>query len=73
MAFLEASRCEVLLLIGTTGEVVPASMVPYEAKKQGATIIEINPEISAYTRSITDLFLPGKAGEVMKELANQIF
>ena len=73
MSFKEASRCEVMLLIGTTGEVVPASMVPYEAKKGGATIIEINPEISVYTKTITDIFIPGKAGEIMNQLAGLIF
>ena len=64
----EAMKADVILIIGTTGEVMPACMIPYQAKKNGATIIEINPNKSNYTDSITDVFLQGKATEVMKAL-----
>lgn len=70
---LEASQnCEVMLVIGTTGEIVPASSLPYMAKENGAIIIEINTNPSAYTNSITDVFLQGKATEVMSELMKEI-
>ncbi|SFZ98978.1 NAD-dependent protein deacetylase of SIR2 family [hydrothermal vent metagenome] len=70
---LEAARdCEVMLVIGTTGEIVPASTLPYMAKEMGAKIIEINTNDSAYTNTITDVFLRGKATEVMTKIIDQI-
>ena len=64
----EAELADVFLVIGTTGEVMPACMIPDIAKQRGAKIIEINPEPSAFTYNITDIFLKGKAGEVMEKL-----
>ena len=69
-AVIEAEKSDIMLMIGTTGEVMPASMIPRMAKNSGAKIIEINTERSLYTDDITDLFLQGKAGEVAKELLN---
>ena len=68
----ESQVAEVVLLIGTTGEVMPAAMIPRVAKNNGATIIEINPEESFYTNEITDIFLQGKAGTVMDRLITEI-
>jgi NAD-dependent deacetylase len=68
----ESRIADVFLIIGTTGEVVPASTIPWQAKTHGAAIIEINPEPSAYTHAITDIFLPGKAGEILPELVKTV-
>ena len=59
-----AEKSDVMLLIGTTGEVMPASLVPRLAKNFGSKIVEINPQETVYTSSITDIFLSGKAAEV---------
>lgn len=67
-AVIEAGKADVFLMIGTTGEVMPASMIPRIAKNSGAKIIEMNTEKSLYTDEITNLFLQGKAGAVAKEL-----
>lgn len=67
-SFLESERADLFILIGSTGEIMPASFIPYEAKRNGAKIIEINTEVSNYTNSITDVFLQGKATEVMSKL-----
>jgi NAD-dependent deacetylase len=64
-------QADVYLVIGTTGIIVPASLLPYEAKRNGAVIIEINLNPAEYTGRITDFFLQGKAGEILPEL-NQI-
>ncbi len=63
-----ASMAEVMLIIGSTGEVMPASQIPYHAKQNGAVIIEVNPGISNFTNTITDIYLEGKATEVMGKL-----
>jgi len=71
-SFEAARKAEVMLVIGTTGEVMPASMIPYEAARNGATIIEINPEATPFTKQITNVFLEGKAGEVLPELLQRV-
>jgi len=69
---LAAQNADVVLIIGTTGEVYPAASIPIEAKRNGATVVEINTEKSNYTDSITDFFLQGKASELLGELENEI-
>lgn len=69
----EVNLADVLLIIGTTGEVMPAGMLPSIAKSNGAKIIEINPQRSAFTNSLTDLFLQGPAGEISKQLDSYLF
>lgn len=64
----ESEKCDLFILVGTTGEIMPASVIPYTAKQNGAKIIEINTNPSNYTNSITDIFLKGKATEVFKTL-----
>ena len=72
-SFALAEKADAVLVIGTTGEVTPAAYIPTVAKQNGAKIIEINPAESAYTNSITDIYIPGKAGEVLTEILNKIY
>jgi NAD-dependent deacetylase len=72
-AYEAASLSEIFLVIGTTGEVMPANQIPFIAKNNGAKIIEVNPHESNYTNAITDVFLKGKATEVMERLAKELF
>lgn len=67
-----AHRAEAVLVIGTTGEVMPAARVPMLAKQCGAAVVEINIRPSAYTHAITDVFLQGPAGEIMQALAEAV-
>jgi len=67
-----AEKADVFLLIGTTGEVMPASQIPHLAKSNGAKIIEVNPNPSNYTHQITDIFLQGKATEVMGAILKEL-
>lgn len=71
-SFTEAMRTDVVLVIGTTGEVMPACAIPYEAQKNGAKIIEINPNKSNYTDMVTNVFLNGKATEMMGTLERHL-
>ena len=72
-AYEAADISDVFLIIGTTGEVMPANQFPLLAKEHGATIIEVNPKESNYTPAITDIFLQGKATEIMELLAQALF
>ncbi len=71
-AFSEAGKADCFLLIGTTGTVIPANQIPVLAKSNGAMIIEINPDPSEYTSSITDIFIQEKAGPAMGQLMENI-
>lgn len=68
----DAIKADVLLIIGTSGEVSPANRVPFIAKEKGAFIIEINNEKSNYTNAITDIFIQAKAGETLPLLDSLI-
>ena len=63
------SKTDLMILIGTTGEIYPASFIPYEAKERGAFIVEINPAESAYTAKITDIHIKKPAVEAMKKMS----
>ncbi|MBU8893418.1 MAG: NAD-dependent deacylase [Bacteroidales bacterium] len=67
-SFEAAKNADLIIIIGSTGEVVPASSIPSFAKQNGAKIIEINPEKTLFTNSITDIFLQGKATEIMNKI-----
>ncbi|MBN2364216.1 NAD-dependent deacylase [candidate division WOR-3 bacterium] len=67
-SFYEAGESDVVLVIGTSGEVMPACSFPFAAKSRGARIIEINTEPSSFTGSISDVFIENKATSAMKLL-----
>jgi NAD-dependent deacetylase len=71
-AFLEAERTDVMLVIGTSGEVMPAALVPRIAKSKGAVLIEINPAESNYTRYLSDIFIEAPAAAAMTHLLQEI-
>ncbi len=66
-----AQKTDLMLVIGTTGEVTPACHVPIIAKHNGATIIEINPSESAYTNTTTDIYIKQKAGIALDAIAKE--
>ena len=72
LSFKEAEIADVFLVVGTTGEIYPAALIPQIAKTNGATIIEVNISPSKYTNTITDIFLQGKAGEVLPSLVDEV-
>jgi len=51
---------------------MPASVIPQIAKKNGATIIEVNSNPSNYTNSITDVFLHERATVAMNRLCKHL-
>jgi len=67
-----ADRTDVMLVVGSTGEVYPAALVPRRASDAGAKIIEINPEPSEFTGSITDIHIPLKAGDAFGLLEEEL-
>ena len=68
LSFGEVSKADLFLVIGTTGEIMPASSIPIAFSDLGKKVIEINVEPSGYTTGITDIFLQGKASEVLQDI-----
>jgi len=71
-SIFETSNADLWILVGTTGEIMPASMLPVNASENGAYIIEVNINESNYTGSITDLFIKGKASGVLSSIKKLI-
>jgi NAD-dependent deacetylase len=67
-----ASRTDVMLVVGSTGEVYPAALVPRWASDAGAKIIEVNPEPSAFTETLADIHIPLKAGDAFGLLEEEL-
>jgi len=67
-----ASGSDVMLVIGTSGEVMPACGLPVLVKENGGKIIEINTLPSSYTDSITDIYFEEKAGSIMPRIIEEI-
>ncbi|MCB0159603.1 MAG: NAD-dependent deacylase [Caldilineaceae bacterium] len=69
-AWRAAETCDVMLVVGTSGVVYPAAQLPFVAKEQGATIIEINPEPGV--AAVADVVLAGPSGEVAPALVRAV-
>ena len=67
-----AMNANVFLIVGAHGAVAPVNRIPLIAKEHGAFIIEVNKEKSLYTNRITDIFLQGRAAEVMPKLVHLV-
>ncbi len=59
-----------LLVVGTSGVVIPAGLLPRMIKEIGGVVIEVNVEETAIT-PYTDVLLKGKAGEVLPRLVEE--
>ena len=66
----ESQLCDLMIIIGTSGEVFPAALIPENAKFYGAKIIEINTKPSNYTDTLADIFIEGKASVVLRKIVN---
>jgi len=67
-----SSECDIMLVVGTSAVVQPAAYMPIIARENGAIIIEINPEETPLTGSISNYLLKGRAGEVMNRLLKSL-
>jgi NAD-dependent deacetylase len=62
-----SSACDVFLSVGTSTVVYPAAMLPEIALRNGATVIEINPDETPLTSSAT-FSLRGLSGVILPQL-----
>jgi NAD-dependent deacetylase len=64
-----AESCRVLLVVGTHGEVFPASELPEIARRAGAVVVEV---ARGRTRVHADLRVHGEAGAVLGSLVDLV-
>ncbi len=67
----EAGRADLVLVVGTSGVVMPAGLIPYIVKRSGGVLVEVNVEETGYT-GLADLHIRGKAGEVLARLGKAL-
>lgn len=67
-----AQKSDVMLVIGTSGEVMPACQMPIIVKQNGGSIIEINTLPSAFTEGISDFYFENKAGKILPQISAAI-
>lgn len=66
-AFEYSQTSDVMLVVGTSGLVSPASQLPVMAHRAGKTVIEVNPDDSTITR-YADIKVDGKSGEALPQI-----
>lgn len=64
LAYEALEKCDVMLVIGTSGVVQPAASMGLYAKEHGAFVAEINLEPTPYSRALS-VSLQGKAGDLV--------
>ncbi|MCE5336476.1 MAG: NAD-dependent deacylase [Desulfobacteraceae bacterium] len=67
-----AGRCDLMLVVGTSASVVPASQLPRIARRAGARVLEINPVESELSGMVTDIHIMESAGKALGHILNLV-
>ena len=70
-AITASTHCDFFLSIGTSAVVQPAASLPFEAIRNGATAVEINPQPTPFTPE-AHFVLAGNAGWILPELLDHL-
>ena len=65
------SRCDVILVCGTSGVVQPAASFPSYAKDSGAKVVEVNIDRTPIS-TVADVTLIGRSGEVLPKIVDDL-
>jgi NAD-dependent deacetylase len=71
-AWQAAENCDIFFSIGTSAAVQPAASLPVVALQKGATVVEINPNLTQIS-ILMAYALQGPSGEVLPHLINRIW
>jgi len=69
-AFYNTENCDLMLVVGTSGQVQPAASLPAAARHKGAKILEINPQPSGIS-FLADILLQAKSGDILPVLTEK--
>jgi NAD-dependent deacetylase len=67
-AFRAAEKCDLMVVVGTSASVAPASQLPMIAKRNRAQVVEINPESSELSDWVTDLHIMESATTAFRNI-----
>ncbi|MCX5859791.1 MAG: NAD-dependent deacylase [Proteobacteria bacterium] len=70
-SIFEAHQSDVMLVLGTSGAVYPAAMVPQQARKAGAILIEVNPTEKVFAAE-NDVYIREKAAIAMPLIVEEL-
>jgi len=62
-----SSDCDVMFIVGTSLNVGPVNQLPLYAKRNGAILIEVNPEFTIFNK-IMNYSIQGSATEILPQL-----
>ena len=65
-----ANNCDLLFSVGTSAEVYPAANLPYIAKRSGATVVEVNPNITSLSH-LADFKLMAPSGVALPKMLDE--
>lgn len=71
-AFEEARQADLVLVVGTSAVVYPASSIPSMAKENGARVVEINLEATPLTGTISDYLIEGSTGGILPQAVDMV-
>lgn len=70
-AWQAVAKCDLMLVVGTSGLVYPAAELPFAAKRHGAKLIEVNPDPGPVA-AIADGVLPGASGQLLPQVVARL-
>lgn len=68
----ESQTCDLMLVVGTSALVYPAATMPEIARSAGAEVVEINPEETPLTGTVSGCILKGPAGDVLDRVVKRV-
>lgn len=71
-AYHHAMHCDAMMIIGTSGIVMPAADLPRVAKQNNAVLIEINLEQNNSKIFIPDIFIQGDATVILPKIVDKL-
>lgn len=71
-ALSDAEKADLILVIGCSGEVYPANQIPLYVKQAGGKVVEINPQNSLYSGSISEFRISGKSQDTLQEIVKTV-
>jgi NAD-dependent deacetylase len=70
---MEARKCDVMLVCGTSATVYPFAALPRIARQNMAkSIIEVNLEPTPLTNRVSDFIIQGKTGEILPRIVEEV-
>jgi NAD-dependent deacetylase len=69
--FEESERSDCMLIVGTSGVVVPAASLPFTVKRRGGTLVEVNP-LPTELSYVCDVCVRAPSGEALPLLVSSL-